>query len=76
MFDWIGWVATALFAASYLCKQPVALRRVQALAALVWIGYGLLIKAPPVVAANLVVATLASFSSFRQPTQAERSERQ
>jgi hypothetical protein len=28
--DWIGWVATAAFASSYLCKQPKSLRRVQA----------------------------------------------
>jgi len=63
--EWIGWAATALFAASYLCKEPAALRRVQALAASVWIAYGLLIQAPPVVVANLVVAVLALASSLR-----------
>jgi hypothetical protein len=25
--DWIGWIATALFASSYFFKQPMALRR-------------------------------------------------
>jgi uncharacterized protein with PQ loop repeat len=65
MFDWIGWVATIIFAASYLCKKPEALRRVQALAALLWIAYGVLIHALPVIVANVVVATFAIYSLFR-----------
>lgn len=67
MFDWIGWVANALFASSYFCKQPAALRRMQALAALLWIGYGALIHAPPIIVANLIVAAVALYSSFRSP---------
>jgi hypothetical protein len=66
MLDWIRWIATAMFAVSYLCKTPAALRRVQALAALLWIGYGLLLHALPVVVANLVVAIAALYSSFRR----------
>lgn len=66
MSEWIGWVARAVFAGSYFCRQPVALRRLQALAALLWIGYGLLIGALPVIVANLVVASLAVWSAFRQ----------
>jgi hypothetical protein len=65
MLNWIGWIATATFAVSYLCKTPTALRRVQAVAALLWIGYGLLLHALPVVVANLVVAVAALYSSFR-----------
>jgi hypothetical protein len=65
MWNWIGWIATATFAVSYLCKNPQALRRVQALAALLWIAYGLRIRAAPVVVANLVVAVLAICSSMR-----------
>ena len=65
MLEWIGWLATAVFAASYFCRQPVYLRRLQALAATFWIVYGLVIKAPPVVAANVVVAALALYSSRR-----------
>lgn len=64
MFSWIGWVATAVFAASYLCKQPAALRRVQAAAALLWVVYGGLIHAAPVAVANLIVAGMALFSSL------------
>ena len=69
MFEWIGWVATAVFAISYLCRQPVLLRRIQAFAALLWIGYGLVIKAPPVIVANTVVAVMAMYSSFQRSEQ-------
>ncbi len=65
MLDAIGWVATAVFAASYLCKEPAMLRRLQAAAALVWILYGVLLKAPPVIVSNVIVATLAAWSSLR-----------
>jgi hypothetical protein len=61
--DWIGWVATAAFASSYLCKQPASLRRVQAGAATLWVIYGSIIHAFPVIVANLVVAAMAIFSS-------------
>jgi hypothetical protein len=64
MPDWIGWVATATFASSYFCKQPAALRRVQGLAALLWMSYGFMIHALPVIIANMVVAAVAMFSSF------------
>jgi hypothetical protein len=66
MLDSIGWVATACFAGSYFCKRPAVLRRIQALAALLWIGYGVLIHAPPVIVANLVVAVVAVYSSFSE----------
>ena len=65
MLDYIGWVATAIFASSYFCKQPGMLRRLQALAALLWIGYGVMIHALPVIVANLVVASVAVYSSFQ-----------
>jgi hypothetical protein len=65
MIEWVGWVATAVFAFSYFCRRPDAMRRVQALAAALWIIYGVAIKAPPVIVANLVVAALAIISSFR-----------
>jgi uncharacterized protein with PQ loop repeat len=67
MFDWIGWVASAIFASSYFCKQAAALRRVQGLAALLWLTYGVLIHALPIIVANGVVAAVALYSSFRPP---------
>ncbi len=73
MVEWIGWVATAVFALSYFCRGAESLRRVQAFAALLWIGYGVVIKAPPVIVANVVVAAIAILSSLfsRPPVEAE-----
>ena len=65
MIEWIGWLATGVFAVSYFCRRPVALRRMHALAAALWIGYGISIKALPVIVANLVVAAIALVSSFQ-----------
>jgi hypothetical protein len=64
LISWIGWVATAVFAVSYFCKTPKSLRLVQALAALMWVTYGLLIHALPVVVANVIVALAAVYSSI------------
>jgi hypothetical protein len=65
--SWIGWVATAVFVSSYLFKYPVALRRVQGGAAILWVIYGLMINALPVVVANLLVAaSMALYSSCRR----------
>lgn len=70
--DLIGWVATATFAVSYFVKDAAALRRIQAVAALIWIGYGLAIGSMPVIAANVIVASLAAYSSLRrQPALSE-----
>ncbi len=63
--DWIGWLATALFASSYLFKHPAALRRIQAAAALLWVVYGLIIHALPVVVANVVVAAVAGGTALQ-----------
>lgn len=67
MFDGLGWLATVLFAGSYFCKTPRAMRRVQALAAFLWVGYGIWMNAPPIIVANLIVATLALYSDWKQP---------
>jgi uncharacterized protein with PQ loop repeat len=61
--EWIGWVATAIFMSSYLCKDPQALRRTQAAAACLWVAYGVIIQATPIVVANLLVAAIAIYSS-------------
>ncbi len=66
MFEWIGWLATALFAAAYFFKQPHRLRYLQAFAALLWISYGFFLKAPPIIVSNLVVAIIAVSSAWQQ----------
>jgi hypothetical protein len=68
--SWIGWIATAAFGVSYFAKTPKALRLVQACAALLWIAYGFIIHAMPVVVANAIVAGAAVWSSFAS-TKAE-----
>ena len=75
MLDAIGWLATAVFAASYLCTEAAALRRLQAAAAVLWILYGVILKAPPVIVANVIVATLAAWSSLRSGQSAPDEER-
>lgn len=58
----IGWVATAVFSASYFFRRPAMLRRIQAAAACLWIAYGVAIHALPVVIANVIVAVSALYS--------------
>lgn len=64
MFDWVGWVASAAFASSYLCKDQNTLRRVQAAAAVLWMAYGILLHALPIIVANAVVAVVALWSTL------------
>lgn len=65
MFEFVGWIATGVFAGSYLCREPQTLRKVQALAAVLWIGYGVVIHSFPIIISNVIVATLASLSALR-----------
>ena len=66
MVEYLGWVATAVFVGSYFCATPEMLKRVQMLGALVWVAYGFLIGASPVVAANLLVFAAAAWTTGRQ----------
>jgi hypothetical protein len=63
LLSWIGWIATAVFSTSYFFKGASTLRWIQAGAALLWVTYGLLIHAMPVVVANVIVASAAVYSS-------------
>jgi uncharacterized protein with PQ loop repeat len=76
MFDGLGWLATALFATSYICKTSRAMRRVQALAALLWVGYGIWMNALPIVVANVIVAVLALYTDWKQPKLSAAEERE
>ena len=67
MIEYLGWAATAVFVGSYLCRGADALKRVQMLGALMWVAYGLLIQATPVVAANLLVFSVAGWTMLRMP---------
>ena len=68
MLDALGWIATGTFVSSYFCQSPDRMRRVQAGAALLWIGYGVAIGSGPVIASNVLVASIAAWSSWdRRP---------
>jgi hypothetical protein len=70
--DWIGWLATAIFLGSYWCKDQRRLRQTQAVAALLWVGYGAILHAVPIVVANLLVAGVAVYSSLAGRSNPER----
>ncbi len=61
----LGWLATATFVGSYFLRSPRALRTVQILGASLWVVYGVLIHATPVVAANMLVITAAAWTTLR-----------
>jgi hypothetical protein len=65
LIDVLGWSATAVFVGSYFFKRAESLARVQMLGALMWAFYGVLVKAPPVVAANLLVLGAAAWKARR-----------
>jgi hypothetical protein len=61
----VGWVATAVFIASYFCARPDTLRRVQVAGALLWAVYGVLAHAPPVIVANILLVVVAIWTVKR-----------
>jgi hypothetical protein len=63
--DWLGWAATGVFVASYACRRPETLRRVQMAGATMWIVYGVMVQAAPVVVANVLVIGAAAWASRR-----------
>lgn len=64
--EWLGWTATAVFTSSYLFRGPSALRRVQMFGALLWIVYGAVLGAAPVVAANALLLGAATAAAWRE----------
>jgi hypothetical protein len=60
----LGWVATAVFVGSYFFKRPAALRAMQMAGSILWIVYGVLIEATPVIAANVLVFSAAAWTVF------------
>jgi hypothetical protein len=74
LLSWIGWIATAVFSTSYFFKGATTLRWIQAGAALLWVTYGLLIHAMPVVVANVIVASAAVYSSVAASRAQKRLE--
>jgi hypothetical protein len=63
--EYLGWGATAVFVGSYFCVRPSLLRGVQMFGALLWVLYGVLISASPVIVANVLVFSAAALTAFR-----------
>ncbi|HVW68152.1 MAG TPA: hypothetical protein VHB68_04215 [Steroidobacteraceae bacterium] len=72
----LGWVATAVFVGSYFFRRPAALRAFQMLGAALWIVYGVLIDAMPVIAANVLVFAAAAWTAFARNGAAAAPEAQ
>jgi hypothetical protein len=70
MSETLGWVATTLFVSSYFFRQPALLRVAQMSGATLWIVYGAMIGATPVIVANGLVFGAAAWTLLRQRLQA------
>jgi len=70
--DVVGWIATAVFVASYFFSRPAMLRALQMLGAVLWIAFGVLIASKPVIAANVLVFSAAAWTLVRR-REPERS---
>jgi hypothetical protein len=64
--DTVGWIATAVFVASYFFSRPAMLRGLQMLGALLWIAFGVLIASKPVIASNVLVFSAAAWTLMRR----------
>lgn len=63
--DSVGWIATAVFVASYFFPKPAMLRGLQMLGAMLWMTFGVLIASKPVIAANILVFAAAGWTLMR-----------
>jgi hypothetical protein len=63
----LGWTATAVFVGSYFFTRPSLLRGMQMFGALLWVTYGVLINAFPVIVANVLVLSAAAWTTLRRP---------
>ena len=68
--DSVGWIATAVFVASYFFSKPAMLRGMQMLGAALWLAFGVLIASKPVIVANVLVFAAAAWTLFRRPERA------
>ena len=63
--DLLGWAATTVFVGSYFFARPALLRGAQMVGALLWLTYGVLINATPVIVANVLVFAAAAWTALR-----------
>ena len=68
--DALGWTATVVFVGSYFFRRAAVLRGIQMFGSALWILYGILIAAKPVIAANVLVFAAAGWTLLRRPHSA------
>jgi hypothetical protein len=73
MVDYLGWLATTVFVASYFSPRPNVLRGMQMAGASLWVIYGSVLGAAPVVVANLLVLGAATWTMWRARGQEQRA---
>lgn len=61
----IGWLATTVVVASFFFANPETLRKVQICGSILWLLYGLVIGSMPVIVANALVFTAATWTTLR-----------
>ena len=64
--DMVGWIATAVFVASYFFSRPAMLRTLQMFGAVLWMVFGVLIASKPVIASNVLVFSAAAWTLVRK----------
>ena len=64
--DAVGWMATAVFVASYFFSKPAMLRGLQMAGAVLWMIFGVLIASKPVIVANILVFAAAAWTLARK----------
>ena len=67
--EYIGWAATGVFVSSYFSRKPSLLRACQMVGALLWLLYGIAIKATPVIVANILVFSAAAWTLLRHSSR-------
>lgn len=67
LVDGLGWAATAVFVSSYFQSGTTGLRRLQMVGSVLWMVYGTLMHAAPVVVANVLVLAAAAWTARRSP---------
>ena len=71
--DTFGWMATAVFVASYFFSKPAMLRGLQMVGAALWMTFGLLIASKPVIVSNVLVFAAAAWTLLRDRSATRRS---
>ena len=61
--EWVGWSATAVVVSSYFFERANVMRRIQMIGAVMWLSYGVLLSAYPVVVANLLIFGAAAWTT-------------